>query len=111
MEEAEKAVAADEFDLEAWDVLVSAAQRTAGGAAAVLERVLRVYPTSEAHWRLLVDELRAHAGIDDAPVEAAFTRALAAVPVCATVGGLHCLCAGTTLCLNSDNTRGAHGPV
>lgn len=80
VEEAEKAVAADEFDLEAWDVLVSAAQRTAGGAAAVLERVLRVYPTSEAHWRLLVDELRAHTGIDDAPVEAAFTRALAAVP-------------------------------
>ena len=73
-------MAADEYNLEAWETLVDAARRTAAGAAAVLERVLRVYPTSEAHWRLLVDELRAHTPGDDAAVEAAYTRALAAVP-------------------------------
>lgn len=79
-EEAEKAVAADEYNLEAWETLVGLARRTGAGAAEVLERVLRVYPTSEAHWRLLVDELRAHAPGDDARLEAVYARALAAVP-------------------------------
>lgn len=76
---AEEAIAANAYDIEAWQTLVEEAQAEGiDSFRDAMDRFLKVFPTSSRHWRQLIDAEVA-AGARDR-VEALFRRCLLQVP-------------------------------
>lgn len=77
----EARLAADEWDVDAWGALVTAAGATAFSAAQpVYERVVAKFPPAGRFWRVFAEHAARDSPADPAPALAIFERAVAAAP-------------------------------
>ena len=83
VQKAEETVKSDPYDLEAWGVLLAAVKDDARSTVTMLKRVVRVYPTSDFHWQVLISKLNAlrqEGSATDEELDSAYSHALEEVP-------------------------------